>query len=287
MHSKQSLTNKTILMTGCSSGIGLHSALALHKSGWHVLATARKKIDVDKLTELGLSSYQLDLANAESVELAFNWAVSQSPNGIYALFNNGAYAQPGALEDINRALLTAQFETNVFGWHQLTRLCIQHMIQQSKSTHQAQGRIIQNSSVLGLVSMPYRGAYNASKYAIEGLSDTLRLELKGTNIKISLIEPGPIETRFRANALAQFEVNIDRTNSRFNKAYQKMLQRLETDKPSTAFTEPPESVHKRLMHALTAKHPKAHYYVTKPTYVIGFLKRILPTHWLDKIVSGF
>ncbi|EWH12190.1 short-chain dehydrogenase/reductase SDR [Catenovulum agarivorans DS-2] len=275
------MATKAILITGCSSGIGLHCALELQREGYQVLATARQTQDVDKLIELGLTAHQLDLADPASVEAGFNWAVNQAEDGIYALFNNGAYALPGALEDVTRAQLKCLFETNVFGWHQLTNLCIEHMLEHK------QGRIIQNSSVLGLVAMKFRGAYNASKYAIEGLSDTLRLELRHTNIYISLIEPGPILSKFRANALMQFEQNIDVNNSRFAQTYQKMLSRLKKEGPGMAFTEGPESVLKRVRHALNAKQPQARYYVTKPTYFIGLMRRILPTKWLDQLVKNF
>ncbi|WP_016954793.1 SDR family NAD(P)-dependent oxidoreductase [Catenovulum agarivorans] len=275
------MARKTILITGCSSGIGLHCALELDKEGYQVLATARQQQDVEKLKALGLNAYQLDLADPISVEQGFAWAEQQADSNIYALFNNGAYALPGALEDISRAQLRTLFETNVFGWHQLTNLCIEHMLKHK------QGRILQNSSVLGLVAMKFRGAYNASKYAIEGLSDTLRLELKDTNIHISLIEPGPILSQFRANALAQFELNIDINQSRFQHTYQKMLERLKKEGPGMAFTEGPESVLKRVRYALSAKQPQARYYVTKPTYFIGFMRRILPTKWLDNLVKSF
>lgn len=275
------MARKTILITGCSSGIGLHCALELHKEGYQVLATARQQQDVEKLKAHGLNAFQLDLADPTSVEQGFAWAEQQADNNIYALFNNGAYALPGALEDISRAQLRTLFETNVFGWHQLTNLCIEHMLRHKE------GRILQNSSVLGLVAMKFRGAYNASKYAIEGLSDTLRLELRHTNIHVSSIEPGPILSQFRANAFAQFEQNIDISHSRFQQTYQTMLERLKKEGPGMAFTEGPESVLKRVRHALTAKRPQARYYVTKPTYFIGFMRRILPTKWLDKLVKNF
>ncbi|MER2493641.1 SDR family NAD(P)-dependent oxidoreductase [Catenovulum sediminis] len=274
------MARKTILITGCSSGIGLYSAHALHQAGYQVLATARQTKDVEHLRSLGLTSHQLDLADSQSVKDAFEWATKTADKNIFALFNNGAYAQPGALEDISRSLLKQQFETNVFGWHQLTNLCLEHM-------HKfGEGRIIQNSSVLGFVAMKYRGSYNASKYAIEGLSDTLRLELKGTNIFVSLIEPGPILSQFRANALQQFRLNIDMQNSRYKTTYRKMLERLETEGPAVPFTQGPEMVYKRLLHAIESANPKARYYVTKPTYLLGFLKRLLPSAWLDAVVKN-
>lgn len=271
---------QTILITGCSSGIGYYCAHELHKAGYLVLATVRNPKDISKLTNLGILCQHLDLSDSNSVEQGFNWAMAQSSGQIDALFNNGAYAQPGALEDISRDLLRQQFESNVFGWHQLTQLCIQQMLKQGK------GRIIQNSSVLGLVAMRFRGPYNASKYAIEGLTDTLRLELANTNVKICLIEPGPILSNFRANSLTQFEQNIQLEQSRFKQTYQKMVKRLKTEGPAVKFTLGPDAVYKKLIHALESKHPKARYYVTFPTHLMGALKRILPTAWLDKILKN-
>ena len=195
------------------------------------------------------------------------------------MFNNGAYGQPGAVEDLTRDTLRQQFETNLFGWHELTNLILPAM------RREGEGRIIQNSSVLGFAAMKYRGAYNASKYALEGLSDTLRLELRGTGIYISLIEPGPIESRFRANAFEKWKENIDPSNSFHQAAYAAMQARLTKEGPAVPFTLPPEAVVKRLIHALESKTPQARYYVTFPTYLFGTLKRLLPTRVLDRILS--
>ncbi|MCU4676131.1 SDR family NAD(P)-dependent oxidoreductase [Catenovulum sp. 2E275] len=274
------MTNKTVLITGCSSGIGFYCAKTLHQAGYQVLATVRNPNDVNKLTDLGILCHPLDLADPSSVETGFNWAVAQADNHqIDVLFNNGAYALPGALEDISRDMLQTQFQTNVFGWHQLTQLCIAHMLPFNS------GRIIQNSSVLGFVAMRFRGPYNASKFAIEGLTDTLRLELADTQIQISLIEPGPILSRFRANALAQFEQNINLNNSRFKHTYQNMLSRLKKEGPGMRFTLGPEAVYDKLIHAIEAKRAKPRYYVTFPTHLMGVLKRILPTSWLDALLK--
>jgi len=157
----------------------------------------------------GLESLQLDLCDSQSIQTAFNEIMQRTNGQLYALFNNGAYGIPGAVEDLSRNTLRTQFETNVFGWHELTTLVIPVMRKQGS------GRIIQNSSVLGFVAMPFRGAYNASKFAIEGLTDTLRLELKDTGIYISLIEPGPILSQFRHNALRalQTHINIEHSTS--------------------------------------------------------------------------
>ncbi len=270
--------SKVVLITGCSSGIGLCVAKGLKQRGYRVVATARKSQDVERLRQTGLESVQLDLADSASIEQAVDRVLTMTDNQIYGLFNNGAYGQPGAVEDLSREALRAQFETNLFGWHELTCKIIPVMRQQGE------GRIIQNSSVLGLIALPYRGAYNASKFALEGLSDTLRLELKGSGIRVSLIEPGPIESRFRANAYAMWQHYVDPTRSPHQAAYLAMQERLNRDGPAVPFTLPPEAVLKRVIHALESTRPRVRYPVTFPTYLFGFLKRILPDRLLDQLL---
>ena len=270
---------KTILITGCSSGIGYCVAKALHERGYRVFATARKRASVEMLLAEGLESFRLDLTDSNSIHFAFEEAMRRTDGELYALFNNGAYGLPGAVEDLNRDALRAQFETNVFGWQELTNLAIPVM------RRQGYGRIIQNSSVLGFISLPFRGAYNASKYAIEGLSDTLRLELRDTNIYVSLIEPGPIASQFRMNAVKALAKYIDIENSFHREKYQGVLARLNKPGPVVPFTLPPEAVLKRVIHALEATKPQPRYYVTFPTYLFGILKRILSTRALDVLLA--
>lgn len=269
----------SILITGCSSGIGHYCALALRAEGYQVLATARKAEDVAQLKALGLEATELDLDNSASIKAAVEWALSCTGGTLDALFNNGAYGQPGAVEDLSRDVLRAQFETNLFGWVELTNLVIPVM------RRQGHGRIIMNSSVLGLAAMKYRGAYNASKFALEGLTDTYRQELSGSGIEMLLIEPGPITSAFRQHALEAFKRNIDYSNSAHADIYTGVLKRLESSgEEGSAFTLGPEAVYKALKHALESRRPKARYYVTTPTYLLGFLRRILPTRWLDRIL---
>ncbi|MFU8789829.1 MAG: SDR family oxidoreductase [Methylobacter sp.] len=269
---------KNLLITGCSTGIGYTTAVELKKRGYHVLATARKAEDVLNLQQQGFTAIQLDLADSDSIRQAVALAIELTDGKIDALFNNGAFGQPGAVEDLSRDVLRFQFETNVFGTHELTNLIIPLMRQQGH------GRIIYNSSVLGFVAMRYRGAYNASKFALEGLADTLRLELYGTNIHISLIEPGPILSDFRKNAFALYQKNIDPTHSFHKQAYQAMEARLQTEGAAVPFTLPATAVTQKVIHALEARRPKLRYYVTFPTYLFGNLKRILPASWLDALL---
>jgi len=269
---------KSVLITGCSSGIGLCLAHGLRSGGYRVFASARNNNDVDKLKALGFESLLLDLSSSGSINDAIS-ELYQKTDNLYALINNGAYGQAGALEDISRDALEKQFQANVFGWHELTNLVLPKMRKED------QGRVIYISSVLGFVAMPFRGPYVASKFAIEGLVNTLRLELSDTNIKFSLIQPGPIESKFRANAYLAFKENVDSSKSNYKEQYNTMIERLESDK-NAQFTLPPEAVLKCALHALKSKSPKIHYHVTFPTKLFAFLGRILPSSWMDKILNN-
>lgn len=282
-HADESHNKRAILITGCSSGIGLTVAHGLHKRGYHVIASARQADDVTHLKKEGLTAVQLDLADSGSIHAAVEETLNLTNGHLYAVFNNGAYGQAGAVEDLSRDVLRQQFETNLFGTSELTNLLIPTL------RKQGYGRIIQNSSVLGLITLPYRGAYNASKFALEGLSDTLRQELSGTGIFVSIIEPGPIESRFRANAFAAYQQHINSEASAHRDVYLKMERRLQKPGPAAPFTLPPEAVLKKVIHALESPRPKPRYYVTFPTYLFGVLRRIFSTRLLDKVllkVSG-
>ncbi|MDQ1363215.1 MAG: hypothetical protein QG652_1076 [Pseudomonadota bacterium] len=269
---------KTILITGCSSGIGLCVAQGLKQRGWRVFASARKPADVEQLRAQGLESLQLDLNDSLSIKTAVAKVLQATDGQLNALFNNGGFGMPGAVEDLSRDAIRAQFETNVFGWIELTNQILPVM------RKQGHGRIIMNSSILGFAAMAYRGAYNASKFAIEGFSDTLRQELQHTHIHVSLIEPGPILSRFRANALDAFEQYIDKHNSPHKQQYESMLARLHREGPAAPFTLGPEAVLEKVIHALESTRPKIRYYVTVPTYLFGYLKRILPFGIMDRIL---
>jgi len=269
---------KSILITGCSSGIGLCVARGLRERGYRVFTSARKAHDVERLQDEGFESLQLDLDDSASIQKAVEEVKEKTDGQLYALFNNAAYGQPGAVEDLNRETLRAQFETNLFGAIELTNQIIPMMRKQGK------GRIIQNSSVLGLIVLPYRGAYNASKFALEGITDTLRLELHGSGIDLCLIEPGPIESRFRKNAFEAYKRNIDKTQSVHREHYQATEARLTKEGPAVPFTLPPEAVLKRVIHALEHPRPKIRYYVTFPTYLFATLRRILSYRLLDRVL---
>ncbi|KYN26079.1 oxidoreductase [Vibrio cidicii] len=269
---------KSVLITGCSSGIGYVCAHALQAQGFKVIASCRKEEDVIRLRQEGLTCIQLDLADSQSITRGVEQTLALTNGELYGLFNNGAYGQPGALEDLPTDALREQFESNFFGWHQLVREVLPVMRQQNE------GRIIQNSSVLGFAAMKYRGAYNASKFAIEGWTDTLRLELYGSNIHIALLEPGPIETRFRQNALAAFMKWIDIENSPHKEHYLAQRSRLENETSSNRFVLPAQSCVAPVLHALTSSKPKIRYRVTTPTILFAYLKRLFPARWMDEIL---
>lgn len=268
------------LITGCSSGIGLAVAEGLKQRGYPIIVTARTPQDLERLRNQGFTAVHLDYDDSESIQRGLEETLKQTDGHLYALFNNGAYGQPGAVEDISRDTLRQQFETNLFGWHELTTKVLPIM------RKQGYGRIIQNSSVLGFVSMKYRGAYNASKYALEGLCDTLRLELAGTQIFVSLVEPGPIESHFRKNALKKFKENIDPTQSAHRAHYEQVLGRLSSEESNAPFTLPAEAVTPKVLHALESRQPKVRYPVTFPTYLFAYLKRVLPAKTLDRLLGS-
>lgn len=276
----QAAQRKNVLVTGCSSGIGLRAAEMLKARNYNLITSVRKPQDKVLLEEKGFTVVLIDLADDESVKRGFEQVMALFEGRLDGLFNNAAYGQPGAVEDLSRQALREQFETNVLGTQQLTNLAIARM------RRQGHGRIVYNSSVLGMVSLAYRGAYNASKYALEGLVDTLRLELAGSGIFVSLIEPGPITSRFRANAMAKYQQHIDKDNSAHRKTYEAMEARLKKEGPAAPFTLPPDAVVEKCLHAFESKRPKIRYYVTFPTYLFATLKRLLTHRALDWVLRN-
>jgi NAD(P)-dependent dehydrogenase (short-subunit alcohol dehydrogenase family) len=272
------LNKKSVLITGCSSGIGLRVAEGLKMRGYRVFATARQKKDIKDLNEKGLESLYLDLKFSSSIQSAIEEVLFRTGGKLYGLFNNGGYAQPGAVEDLSREAIRLQFETNLFGAMELTNLIIPVM------RKQGYGRIIQNSSLLGLVALPYRGAYISSKYALEGLTDTLRLELASTGIHVSLIESGPILTGHKARSLKYFNEYVVTKDSPHSIAYKLFEDRFSKVELRSVFELPPSRILDKVIHALESKKPKIRYYVTFPTYLFAVFKRIFPDFILDKIL---
>ncbi len=270
---KSKITNSII--TGCSTGIGLETAKYLQSKGVKVYATVKCEDDIGMLKEFGLKNVlKLDVTKPNEISSVID-RVLKDDGKIDIWFNNAGYGQAGALEDISTDVLREQFETNVFGLHESTRQIIPIM------RKQGYGKIIQHSSVLGLVSLFGRGAYNASKYAIEGLTDTLRLELKGTEIYPTLLNTGPITSNFRKTAMQKLKENVDIDGSIFKENY---LKNLEKKKSKVPFNEEPISVAKVVYQIVMAKKPKPRYYITKATTLLGYLKRILSTSSLDRVL---
>ncbi len=274
------MTQRTILITGCSSGIGLDAAQTLAKRNWRVFATCRQEKDCERLRQAGLESFVLDYSNSASVSDGANQALELSGGKLDALFNNGAYAIPGLVEDLPRGALRAIFETNLFGQFELINLLLPSM------RENGHGRIVNCSSVLGFAAMPYRGAYNATKFAMEGLTDTLRLELNDSPLEVILIEPGPINTQIRENSIPPFEQWINWEKSAQRERYENQLRpRLyHPSEKKDRFELPPGAVTEKLIHALESPRPKPRYHVTTPTRIAGILKRLLSTRALDKVL---
>jgi len=273
------MTQKSVLITGSSSGIGYDAAHGLRDAGWRVFASCRKQADCDRLITEGFESPLIDYTDSNTLANGLAEVLEATGGTLDALYNNGAYACPGAVEDLPRGALREIFETNLFGLHELTTMVIPVM------RNQGYGRIVNCSSVLGMVGMKWRGAYVATKFAMEGLTDVLRIEMEDTPIDIILIEPGPITSDIRQNAIPHFEKWIDWENSARSRLYAALRDRLYTDTGPDPFELPASAVTKKLRHALESKRPKARYYVTTPTYMMGTFRRILSTRMLDRIIS--
>ncbi len=273
---------RTVLITGCSSGIGLDAAHSLHRRGWQVLATCRHPDDADRLRAEGLDSFPLDVADPASIAAALDQIAARGGR-LDALYNNAAFAIPGALEDLPTDAFRHLLDTNLIGLHGLTRAVIPLM------RAQGHGRIVMCSSVLGLVGMKWRGAYVASKFALEGYSDVLRLEMAETGIHVSLIEPGPITSAFRRNARAQFDRWIDWPASpRADQYRADLVPRLHAaTEGKDRFELGPQAVTAQLIHALESPRPRARYCVTTPTFLMGALRRLLPTRALDALIARY
>lgn len=269
---------RSILITGCSSGIGYHSAKALKERGWRVFAACRRLADCERLAAEGFETVRLDYAEPASIEAAVAEVLASTGGTLDALFNNGAYSHPGAIEDVSAEHLRAVLETNVVGWYDLIRRVLPVMRRQRR------GRIVNCSSVLGFVAVRFTGVYSASKYAIEALSDTLRLELAGTGIHVSLLQPGPIHSRMLENARIRFLETTDIRNSPFLEEYRREISRLNGGPESFTFKRGPDAVVSRLIHALESPSPRARYRVTIPSKVGAALKRVLPTRMLDRVL---
>lgn len=271
---------KSILITGCSSGIGLDAAQTLREQGWRVFATCRQQADCDRLVAEGFESPRIDYCDEDSIRSGLEQVLKATGGTLDALFNNGAHQLAGLVEDLPTNGLRAIFEANLFGWHELTRRVIPVM------RAQGHGHIVQCSSGLGFLAIPWRGAYAATKHALEGLSDTMRIELRGTGIHVVLIEPGPITTMFREKGIPYFEKYMDWKNSPRRADYEaRLIPRMYEGSGPDKFELPASAVTTKLVRALDSASPAPRYYVTTATYIGGYLKRVLSSRMIDRIVS--
>lgn len=277
---------RSILITGCSSGIGLDAARALRGRGWRVFASCRKAEDVERLRAQGLDSLVLDHDEPASIRAAVETVLEGCDGALDALFVNGAHGLPARVEDLPRGALRAIFETNLFGPVELVNAVLPAM--RAADGGRGRGRVVFNSSVLGFAAMPWRGAYSATKYAMEGIADTLRLELDATGIEVVLIQPGPIATRIRENSIPHFERWIEVDAAREREAYRaELVPRLYAPgEHEDRFELAPAAVTKALVHALESPRPRARYRITVPTRAGAVLKRLLPTRALDRLLLG-
>jgi len=270
---------RSVLITGCSSGLGLYVAESLQKNEWKVFATARKEEDIENLKGKGIDAFFLDVTDSESIDKLVKDVSEKTDGKLYALINNAGCGYSGALEDITRDAMRKQFEVNVFGVHELTNKIIP-IFRKNKT-----GRIINISSAAGRFSMPFMGAYSASKFALEALSDALRLELRNTDIKISIIEPGPLKSDFSKNALSIFQNQVKPPeNSHYKDIYEKMGKYRQT-KETKKNIPGPDALYKKVKHALESKRPKIRYLVTKEAYLAAYLKRLFPDRLLDILAT--
>ena len=274
------VTQRSILVTGCSSGIGAHCAHALKADGWRVFATARKPEDLEILEREGFETLYLDYTEPQSIATVADHVLAVTEGRLDALFNNGAYAQAGAVEDLPVEALRNQLETNVIGWHDLTRRIVPAM------RRQGSGRIVINSSILGVTPIKWRGAYTASKFALEGLMGCMAMELRGSGVSVSMIEPGPVTSKIATNGLYWFEKYIDHERSVHREAYQAQLQRLRQGGTSSSLKLGPDAVYKVLSHALNSSRPRMHYPVTLPAKAGFLMRRFLPFPLYYRMLAG-
>jgi len=273
--------HRSVVITGCSTGIGLATARLLRERGWTVAATARKPEDLDRLRAEGFTAVALDVADAASVERAAPELIAGCGGKVGALVNNAGFGQVGAMEDLSRAAIDYQFAVNVVGLQDLTNRLLPVM------RTQGYGRIVNISSVLGRVSLPFMGVYSASKFALEGISDAMRVELAGSGIAVVLVEPGPIATAFRENVAARGHATLDPSQVRHADYYRREIKRrAEQNRSPGAFTAGPEAVAEKIRHALESRRPKTRYKVTFPAYLGAFMARFAPDWVIDAMMAA-
>ncbi|MEN7972632.1 MAG: SDR family NAD(P)-dependent oxidoreductase [Verrucomicrobiota bacterium] len=274
-----SVENKSVLVTGCSSGIGLATAELLRVKGWKVFPTARKAEDLVALRQAGFAAVELDVTSSESIDAAVKTVLEKNDGILGAVVNNAGFGMPGAIQDLTRDAMRHQFEVNLFGLQELTNRLIPIFREQGC------GRIVNISSVVGRLALPFMGIYSASKFALEAVSDAQRVELSPDSISISLVEPGPIHTRFSTNCAGQGEAKLDAAGSKFGAAYKQYFEKRRNGGMSEdRFRLPPEAVADKILRALESSRPKIRYRVTIPAYFGDWAARFVPAGLIDRMM---
>jgi NAD(P)-dependent dehydrogenase (short-subunit alcohol dehydrogenase family) len=252
------MNNRTVLITGCSSGIGRATAYAFLDEEWRVYATARNPADIQQLGEAGCDIGTLDVTDSDDVERAVA-RIIEAEGRIDALVNNAGYGQHGPLEDVDEALFRRQFDVNVFGPHRLVREVLPHM------RERAQGTIVNVSSLAGRLAAPGMGAYSATKHAVEGYSDALRLEVEPFDVDVSVVQPGPVETSFRDRVDDELS-RLDRTDAYADiYQFQEDASLFGRDSPIAVH---PAAVAEAIVEAAVSPDPQ-------PRYVVGQVAQLL------------
>lgn len=277
----KAVEDRSVLVTGCSSGIGLATAELLRDCGWKVFPTARKADDLERLVTMGFPRVELDVTSSVSIEGAVDQVLSANHGRLGALVNNAGFGMPGAVQDLTRDAMRHQFEVNLFGLQELTNRCIPVF------RTQGSGRVVNVSSVVGRLALPFMGIYSASKFALEALSDVQRVELSPDGICVSLVEPGPIRTHFSTNCASEGERVLDTQHTRFGSAYRRYFEKRRSGGMSEdRFRLPPEAVAGKIRHALESPRPKIRYCVTVPAYLGSWAARYIPAGLIDRMMIG-
>ena len=271
--------SRSVLITGCSSGIGKATASFLAQRGYKVWATARKRESLAELEAVGCKTLSLDVLSDKSMEAAVR-TVEAEDGAVGVLVNNAGYSQSGAIEAVPMERVRAQFETNVFGLVRLTQLAL------PKMRAQRWGRIVNLSSMGGKLVFPGGGYYHATKYAVEAISDALRFEVRGFGIGVVLIEPGLIKSGFSEAALSQMEPSSAAADpyAAFHEAVARATKESYEKGPLARFTGVPEDVAKVIQKAIEADRPKARYTVSGSAKILLTQRKLLSDKTWDRFL---
>lgn len=268
-----------VLITGCSTGIGFATALRLQQGGYQVWATARDPQTLTGLEKAGCRTARLDVEHEETMTPVVE-AIEREHGAIYGLVNNAGYSQSGALETLPMGKLRRQFETNVFGLLRLTQLVLPLMRKAGR------GRIVNVSSMGGTLTFPGGGAYHASKYALEALSDALRFECAPSNVQVVVIQPGAIRTRFAEAVAKQMPAAEGDRFAAFNASIAVATKEAYEKGPLKALGGVPDDVARVIEKALGAKRPKTRYPVTASARLMMWQRSMMSDRLWDAFLRS-